>query len=147
MKSKALIFSLVLFTAGIAFVGSGVKKEADIDEILKIMSGTWINSEYDTRSIEAKFVCHPDGTFDTYNNTTDTGATGHLTYTIMEAWYDRKGDIWYNASYVRKGEFGTGYELGKLANNATVWESVWSRSKVPEELDPLRNYVIYYRQE
>jgi len=57
MKSKALIFSLVLFTAGIAFVGSGEKKEADIDEVLQIMSGTWINSKYDVRPDEARKLC------------------------------------------------------------------------------------------
>ena len=45
------------------------------------------------------------------------------------------------------GVYGSGYELGKLSDNASVWESVFSRVKYPEELDPMRNYFIYYRQE
>jgi len=147
MKSKALIFSLVLFTAGIAFVGSGEKKEANIDEVLQIMSGTWINSKYDVRPDEAKIVCHPDGTTDNYNKTTDVAPRDHSKYTIEQAWYDRDGNIWYKATFMIIGQYGIGYELGKLSNNATVLEFVVSVVEYPEELDPMRNYYIYYRQE
>jgi len=45
------------------------------------------------------------------------------------------------------GQYGIGYELGKLSNNATVLEFVVSVVEYPEELDPMRNYYIYYRQE
>ena len=147
MNIKVLMFSLLLFSTVIICVGSGANKEADIDEVLQIMSGTWINPEYDERPMEAKCVFHQDGTTDNYNKTTDESPRSHNEYTIEEAWYDKEGNIWYKATYVRIGEYGSGYELGKLSNGATVWEAVWSRVKYPEELDPMRNYSISYRQE
>ncbi len=146
MQSKVLVLSVLLFSAGIVLFGSGTNKEADIDEVLQIMSGTWINPEYDARPIGAKGVFHQDGSVDIYNKTTDASVRDHMKYTIEEAWYDRDGNIWYKATYVKIGEYGSGYELGKLSDNATVWESVFSRVKYPEELDPMRNYFIYYRQ-
>jgi hypothetical protein len=146
MKSKILVLSILLFTSAIVLFGSGVKKEADIDEVLQIMSGTWINSEYDGRPIDAKVFVHQDGTTDNYNKTTDVGPRDHNKYTIEEAWYDRDDNIWYKARYMEIGEIGSGYELGKLSDNVTVWESVFSRVKYHEELDPIRNYFIYYRQ-
>jgi hypothetical protein len=147
MNIMVLMVTLLLLTRGTICVGSGSHKEADIDEVLQIMSGTWINPEYDERPKEGKCVFHQDGTTENYNKTTDVSLRNRNKYTIAEAWYDREGNIWYKATYVRIGEYGSGNELGKLSNGAAVWESVWSRVKYPEKLDPMRNYSIYYRQD
>ncbi len=141
MKLRTLILVVILIFA--TFVLSAGKK-ISIEETY----GTWINSEYNEKGIEALVVMTSDGKIARYNSEKDTDPLWTGNYTVTDSWYDRKGNLWIKRTFDSDthDDF-IGYELSKYSNSGKVWEAVWQSSGYPTEMSPIAGtYEIRYRQ-
>jgi len=150
MKTRTFVSILILVLA-VLIISEGDATEKRITKRdYKFVSDTWINEEYNSRAILAKYELHRDGTYDSYNKTSDAGKmyTGH--YQIIDKWTDSEGNIWYKMHFW----FGSiledhpnYYELAKFSKSGKVWESIDGKFEFPTELDESHvKYDIYYRQ-
>jgi hypothetical protein len=57
--------------------------------------GIWVNPEYNMRTLDAKILIKPDGTFYEYSMTKSDSWGTKGEYKINEKWTDAEGDIWY----------------------------------------------------
>ncbi len=87
MRTRTFIAVSILFMVVFFLIGGSSTKEITIDEPMEALCRTWINSEY-TGIPTQKDIYHSDGTYDWYNNATDTESAYDGTFTIEEAWVD-----------------------------------------------------------
>jgi hypothetical protein len=145
---------MVLFFTASCILADEVKNTISEKEFLELLSGTWINKDYDgsTESHDyyrGKYVIKRDGTYDGYANSSDTS---RLTFSeiisIDEIWIDSEGNIWYKQTTKSLVTHRQDYELGKIHSSGNVWELTTLSYEHPNELDPNHGrYRIYYRQE
>jgi len=154
MKARALVSIVILVLAVLIIAGSCAtnrKTYVSSDYVLKELTGTWYNEEYENSPHKSKVIVNPDGTKEAYKKWVDTTRITHVEAKLIEfyeKWTDTKGDVWYQAQYLVEAWNWTMYELGKINNTGKVWESVYSIDEYPNEIDPENaNYKIYYRQE
>jgi len=140
MKTRAFVLTIVLL---IAVPLSFADDKISIDDIY----GTWVNPDYNEKGQYAKWVDHPDGTYELYSVMDYPEPTYTGKETITGSWYDKEGNLWVRWTYLNTvGEFG--YGLYKFSDSGKVRESVWSESDYPDEMSPIGgNYSIHYRQE
>ena len=152
VKGRLLILvSLLLLIAGGCITGKKAHVATDHEELY----GTWVNKEYDKRSINAKWVLKPDGALEGYttSNSKKIKETGE--FIITDKWTDSEGNIWYK--YMKNTlEIGaiknphTYYFLLKIHKDLDIAEELWSSIDYPTEFDPdnvRHNYLVYYRLE
>jgi hypothetical protein len=156
MKTRALILILILILTVLIFSEScATSKKAYVSSeyVLKELTGTWYNEEYENPTITAwpKYIVRSDGSFEEckeFSGSTEPNCRPGKYISIDKAWTDLKGNIWYEAKYKfdwMDQEFC--YEIGKISNEGKVVESVWSFIELPTEVDSENiNYEIYYRQ-
>jgi hypothetical protein len=100
--------------------------------------GIWINPEYNTRTLDAKILIKPDGTFYEYSMTKSDSWGTKGEYKINEKWTDAEGDIWYKVTFTAIYSTYTYYELVKISKSGTVKESVHTINPPVECLDTPR---------
>ena len=150
MKTRTLVSILIpVLVALIIFEGYADDKKA-FKKDYKFLAGTWINEEYNSHPHKAKFVMYRDGTWDSYNKTSDTGINESGHYIITEKWIDSEGNTWYKAHIwwgsIVEGKPGS-YELDRVSKSGKVWEYVNLTGDYPTEMDEsFIRYHIYYRQ-
>jgi hypothetical protein len=156
MKSRTVVSILVLTLLLVVVVYSYAarkKTTVDVDMIYEILTGTWINHDYDDESRTAKYVIHRDGSYDRYLQVDSELITGRSEYKVLEAWTDSEGIYWYRAITKSTSYVGPAHnELGHIDTTKSVWESVWSTIEIPEDWewnpdDFNVHYSILYRQE
>jgi hypothetical protein len=112
--------------------------------------GIWVNPEYNTRTIMAKALIKPDGTFIMYMKMTNDSWDDKGEFKINDKWTDANGDIWYKVTFETLFmPFTTYYELTKISKSGTVMESVFTINNYPDKIDsedPRLYYRIRYRQ-
>ncbi len=119
------------------------------------LAGTWLNEEYNT--IESyhnpKRVVTADGVAKGYDKIADKEPESAFKISIVESWYDEKGDIWFKCVWENIGpeaEVDTtplAYALNKLSGSGTVWEGCWQGSDYPTELSQIAGgYTTHFRQ-
>jgi hypothetical protein len=151
MKTRAFVSILILVLA-VMVISEGFATEKRVTKRdYRFFSGTWINEEYNSHPYLAKFVLRPDGTWDAYNRSSDTGKNFIGYYKIVEKWIDSEDNIWYK-THIWWGSMVEGhpgnYELDKFSNSGEVWEYIQIRGDFPTEMDENHvQYHIYYRQE
>jgi hypothetical protein len=123
-------------------MGGGLKKEITIDEAMEALCHTWVNTEYNGKPTQ-KDIYHKDGTYGWYQYVTDTDPAYKGTFTIEEAWTDRKEILWIKA----KRSFEVPYVIFKISDSGRVLEMQRFIDGWPEDIKSIRFYVIYYRQE
>jgi hypothetical protein len=146
---------MILVLAVLIVVGSGVPgNEASAQEIdiLKKLSGTWLNKDYDEPPgsyPNAKYVIKRDGTYDAYADPLGTSRASFGEFiSIDENWIDSEGNFWYKATTVSYPKNLQYYELGKIHSSGNVWEVINLTFDYPNELDTNHGkYRIYYRHE
>ena len=150
MKTRMLISILILVLA-VLIISEGCATEKKVTKRdYRFISGTWLNEDYNSRLFNAKLIMHPDGKFDRYNRTSDSGIKEYGYYTIIDKWKDSESNIWYKM-HIWQGEVVEGhpsmYELDKFSDSGKVWEWIILRGDFPTEIDENHPwYHIYYRQ-
>ena len=95
MKTRTSVSMLILVSTLIFIVGSCATTKKVTKKDYRFFSGIWVNEEYNSHPFMAKYVIFSDGTFDAYNNLTDTGKHGIGHYIIVDKWTDSDGNRWY----------------------------------------------------
>jgi hypothetical protein len=152
-KLSKLIPNLILVIAVLIIAGSCAtfnKTYVSSDYVLKELSGTWVNEEYENTIYHPKVTVNSDGTWHSYKEWDETTMTSHNTGEFVEfneQWTDSEGNIWYKARFSEKGVITIYYDLSKISNLGEVWETVWSAFEYPNEIDTESpNYRIRYRK-
>ena len=144
MKTRKIVSAIVLSLGVLLLPGTCASTKIplptdNIDELV----GTWVNTDYSFRA--QKFVLDPDGVYVSYKKIEYTVHSGTGTLELIEKWTDSKGNIFCKIRFDRGGELV--YELDRISNTGTVWESVQSYKDYPAEINPDDlEYRIYYRQ-
>jgi len=152
MKTRTYVSILILVFAVLITVGSCAtsrKTMVESESILSILTGTWVNHEYDDVDFSAKTVAF-DGSYDLFAEVDDTRRTYWGQYTISEAWIDSTGTYWYKATFDESWTEVVYYELGKIDSTKSVWEWIYYSAGFPDEWEPENSryiYRIFYRQE
>jgi beta-lactamase regulating signal transducer with metallopeptidase domain len=157
MKTRNVLLIIVLFLVFVILVAScatGKKAYVTKDFVLKELTGTWVNEDYNEPSLmaSAKVIVEHDGSYLLFKYTQETNAAtaNKGKFFLEEMWTDPKGNIWYKARLEEDwAEFLDEllYEMGKISNHGNDWELVWSSVEYPDEIDPNNaNYRIHYRQ-
>ena len=147
MKTRTLLITTVLLSVVTVIITGGAKREIHVDEVIKALSHTWVNTDYYPEMMPQKLVVSLDGLIKYYREADTPLDTPALSskYTINEAWTDREGNIWFKATSVSME--GTSYSLDRISNSGTVWESVYSYGELPDDIDVNSpKYRIFYRQ-
>ena len=109
-----LVLTVMIISEGYATDKKVTKKD------YRFFSGTWVNEEYNSRIFNTKYLIRRDGTFDSYNRTSDTGKHGSSHYVIVDKWTDSEGNIWFKM-YTWMGAMVEGhpgaYILAKFSNS------------------------------
>jgi beta-lactamase regulating signal transducer with metallopeptidase domain len=156
MKVKTLLVALVLLTAVLVLFTGGVKEKLSLEEAYEIISGTWINEDYNSEIRNAKFIIEPDGTSTSYPQVnSDISTYGHFTVTDSIVGWD--GTIWMKV--IKKSNENlweyTMFEIVKISNDkktaevATSEKEGWYGKDYPAEIiDNTLQYTYYilYRQ-
>ena len=149
-QTRTLVSILILVLAVLIVIESCATYEKAYKKDYKFFARTLINEEYNSHPFSAKYVLKRDGTWYTYEKTTDTEKrfTGH--YIIKEKWIDSEGNSWYKM-HTWEGDIVEGkpsyYELDKFSKSGKVWEYISYADDYPIEIDEsIFEYHIYYRQ-
>jgi beta-lactamase regulating signal transducer with metallopeptidase domain len=154
MKTTKLMLVCTLIVAVIVIIGScaaSKKTTVESESIRSILTGTWINYEYDDMlDLPAKTILNSDGSFDFFEDVDDTRRSWWGQYTIIDSWMDSTGTYWYEAKIDNNWtESVVYYELGKIDSTKSVWEFIDYSVSFPDKWEPdnMRYlYRIYYRQ-
>jgi hypothetical protein len=148
MKTRTLIYVIILFSAVTLLFAEDVKRTISETEFFEIFSGTWVNEDYlGGAYYQQKIINYSDGRWELYDFIPDKEYDFYGKYTMDDMWVDSNGDIWFKARW----EFLVhGYKyflLGKISNSVTVLEIVYQESRYPTEINPIEGmYNIRYRQ-
>ena len=129
-----------------------IADEISTTECLKLLSGTWVNDEYQGFGKWGKQVRYEDGRADLYTEVSAIVPVRESRIIINEAWTDSEENVWFkvhtfSGSYF-EGADPANYALYKLGNSQNVLEYISSFHDYPTEIDPDHVlYLIYYRQE
>ena len=151
MKNRMFVSILILvFTVLIVVSSCATGKKAQMfeEDLIKKLSGTWVNEDYDTVSGWAsKIVVKSDGTYDYFGESYDTERMGYGEYkAIVDTWTDPEGNFFYKATIKEHWVTSVLYEIGKISSSGNEWERIWSGIDFPPEIDPNDSfYGIYYR--
>jgi hypothetical protein len=158
MKTKTLIVILVItfiLLGGVGGFAASKKTPIESEIIYDVLTGTWINRDYEEKNKSAKLVIHRDGSYDKYLKVNSEKRSAWSEYEVVVAWIDSEGTYWYRAithsvSYVSPDK----NEFGRIDTTKSVWEYVWSTLEIPEDwewnpdnLGLNMHYNILYRQE
>jgi hypothetical protein len=142
MKNHHLFLSLFMVVLLLSVTGALSAQEKDWDIV-----AAWSNQSYETMSgYSAKVVYDSNGTVSVYKLLSDTRVLAVGTYIIDDSWTE-PGIHWFKI----RGFLGatTYYEIDKLTNMGTTYESVFSTTAYPAKFDPNNaayGYTIRYRQ-
>ena len=144
MKIRTLFLVIILlFVISVSFAGNKITIEDTY--------GTWVNSDYNDKGIEAVAIMTSEGKIIRYNSEKDTEPYWTGNYTVVDSWYDSEGNLWLKRTFdsdTHAREDFIGYELSKYSDSARVWEAVWKSSGYPTEMSLIAGtYEIRYRQE
>ena len=151
MKNRMFVSILILvFTVLIVVSSCATGKKAQMfeEDLIKKLSGTWVNEDYDTVSGWAsKIVVKSDGTYDYFGESYDTERMGYGEYkAIVDTWTDPEGNFFYKATIKEHWVTSVLYEIGKISSSGNEWERIWSGIDFHPEIDPNDSfYGIYYR--
>ena len=154
MKTRMFVSIFILVLAVLIIAGScatGKKTYVSSDYVLKELTGTWYNEEYENPSAAffPKLIVHSDGSFEFFKEYAETTESSHYNgeyISINEAWTDSKGNIWYQSKVKISWSSQSVYQIDKISNAGEVLELVWSTIEFPAEIDSENpNYSIYYR--
>jgi hypothetical protein len=155
MKNRILLVVLAIVLLS-SVDGLAARKKIMIESeiIYDVLTGTWINRDYEKENKTSKLVIHQDGSYDKYLKVDSEKRSAWSEYEVAEAWTDSKGRYWYRAtthslSYVSPDK----NEYGRIDTTKSVWEYVWSTLEIPEDwewnpddLEVNMHYCIRYRQ-
>ena len=145
MKARTLVSTLILVLAVLIIVGSCATGKKAIKAPIESVYGTWVNPDYNKSLRNAKRIIRPDGSITEYDTTETEKLSQKYLYSISESWMDSDGNKYYKVDLTFPE---TLYELWKLNDTNTVFESIGSQIDYPTELDPEKwEYRIHYRQE
>ena len=148
MNSKK--FFLVMVLIGLILMGYGscsTKKSYSKEALMELITGEWTNTEYDmTDQKAAKRVIDQDGNLKVYNKTFDETAEKTGTITIIKAWTETEGWLWFKGTIHYSVSDTTFYELSKLNLQKMDWTLLWSEDKPPAEWDAVEYPSLFYRK-
>jgi hypothetical protein len=149
MKTRILLCFFLTF-----FIGSPIiADDISTTEVMKLISGTWINNKYRDVGQYGKQIFNENGQADIYIESSDTKPARYGELVIYDVWTDDEGNIWFKCGFYAGGYFeGAGqqnFELNKISNSGSIWEYMISYHEYPTEIDPdsFLFYRIYHRQE
>ena len=154
MQTRKIVSLLILVLAVLTIAGSCATKQKTISEedLLNVIQGTWINTEYEDDVRPVKYVIYNNGTYEWYVTETITRSKCKGTITILDKWVDSEGNSWYTNSFFCEVHRHECYEINKISNTGDIRELLFTCSKelTIEDWQPDNfkyDYRIYYRQE
>jgi len=118
------------------------KTQLPTDNVDELLGVAWINPEYD-RYI-GKVVWNDDGTFDTYNKSSDKDVRTQHEYILKEKWMEPNGSIFIKIIWTI---ITPRYVLLRISPDRSFYEYVDHPKEFLSEIDPkYPKYKIYYRQ-
>lgn len=111
--------------------------------------GTWVNEEYNSMIINARWDWKSDGNWASYPNTTgEPNWKGK--YSITEKWTDDSGAVWYKMTWKNEIYGKSGYGLIRIGDSGLTMETAFSFSAYPTKIDSTTSLWgyggIYYRK-
>jgi hypothetical protein len=105
--------------------------------------GTWINPTYETtEGYSARVVYNQDGTWAVYKMIGDKTPASTGTFTVTKDWTEA-GVHWFQVIGTYLGT--TVYELDKVTNDGTIFESTASTTWYPAAIDPAAGFMTTLR--
>jgi len=130
MKRKILSLPVMLMLA--MLVATAVLAEDNPEPSWELV-GVWINPAYeDSNRYLGKIVYRADGIWEGYSLISDASPVARGTYVVDDEWTE-KGIHWFAVRAI-SGDI-TGYEINKLTNNGTTYESIFSTTSYPSSLE------------
>jgi len=106
--------------------------------------GTWINPTYETTDgYSARLIYNQDGTWAVYKLIGDTSASYTGTFKIAKEWTE-VGIHWFHVTGIIHGG-STFYELDKITNDGTIYESTASTTGYPAAIDRNAGFITTLR--
>jgi hypothetical protein len=107
--------------------------------------GTWTNTSYVHPADMAQVIVYgADGTVEAYASAGDAEALATGTYTIERAWIEPEIHWFEVHAVVGSTEY---YELDRLTDGGDTYESTWTSTAYPTQMDPAAaSYTIRYRE-
>ena len=149
MKTRTLVSISTLIFAVLIIFGNCATKQIAIskEEAMEALVDTWINPEYPGDSIyDQKVIFTTEGKVSDYTEVTSRVHNWQGSYTIVESWKDRKGNIWYKLTAGNDPRFFKHLVKINVTEN-TLEHLTYGQATWPIEIDTKHiNYRIYYRQ-
>jgi hypothetical protein len=150
MKTRTLLMTAVLLTVVMVVIAGGSKTNIPTDEAIEVLSGSWVNQDYDTAYMKVgRLKMNLNGTISIYERTTSDYPVRTGNFTIDKAWKDPQGNILCNITVTDIAKLE--YRLVKKSNSGDTLEYVTSHTgydDYPKEIDPNNAwYNIFYCQE
>ena len=148
-----LLDAAILLIPSLILGGSATnKKTISEEEFYKHWVGTWVNPELTASSTTPQLIIsNADGTLDLYANAKGIQQLPSHTFSLIEAWEDSKGDIWFTATEKCPIMVTPLQEYGKISISNNTFERIYEYSMEPiEKWEPANTryyHTIYYRLE
>jgi len=148
MKTRTLVFAILLLLVVSVLLSSSFKKKLSTEEAMATLSGTWANE--DTTADVGKITFKLNGTFENYKNLTDAEPFESGEYTLTANMIDSNGNIWLMANWTFTGSpLGTIYLIHKIDSSKTIMEMAfstknWFGEEFPAEIES-NNIKYFYR--
>lgn len=148
MTGKRVLAVLVM-AAAVLFLIPGCassKKPYPGEELMEKISGEWKNTEYDRSTSPARRIIDLQGNLRQYDKTYEEVGERTGLFTIVKAWTESEGWIWFRDTIRYHDTNTTVYELSKLDLQKMDWTILWSEEDFPAEWDAAEYPSYFYRK-
>jgi hypothetical protein len=132
----AILVSLIIF---VSFAHS---EEPYVPKENEELYGIWVNQEYNTTTVHARWDWNSDGTWASYPKTTGE-PNWEGPYSITEKWTDAEGNVWYKVKWEDKWLALKGFGLIKISDSGNTIEANYSYGDYPAKIDPNQGFWEY----
>lgn len=122
------------------------KKLYPTEEVLEKIAGEWKNVHYDITQKPARRVVDQQGNLTIHDKTYTESVKRTGKITIIKAWTDTEGLLWFEDKIHYDDSDTTFYELSKVDLQEMVWNLLWSEADYPAKWDPVKYAYYFYRK-
>ena len=143
------VFAVLLMAAAVSFLIPGCassKKPYPGEDLMELISGEWKNVEFDRSASPARRIIDRQGNLRQYDKTYEDVGERTGVFTIVKAWTESEGWIWFRDTIRYQDTDTVLYELSKLDLRKMDWSILWSEEDFPAEWDAVEYPSYFYRK-